>query len=111
MKNIAVDNLLKTVKKLSGQLVDFKQKVVELEKIGNLTLEEENKMLRGVLQPILDVKFKKTSGRVATWFKEAVEHGKPSIRIFIKDYENARKAIDAVTKSQTLWDILIKGKP
>lgn len=66
-------------------------------------LKKENEILRSILQPVLDVKFKKTNGRVAIWFKEAVAKGQPSIRVFINDYKNAAAAINAVDEVQKLY--------
>lgn len=106
--------LVNLAKKVDKQSEDFKKRIARLEKEKRMLdpdLKAENDMLRLILGPVLRVRFEKTGDRVATWFKEAVEYGKPSIRVFVKDYENAKKAIDAVTETQALWRRLMEEKP
>jgi len=91
-----LDKLLFSIQELQSGLEHLKAHIDE----PDLGLKQENEALRKVLQPVLDVKFKKTNGSVATWFQEAKVKGQPSIRVFVKDYENASNAIDAVDAAQ-----------
>ena len=91
-----LDKLLFSIQRLQSSLENLKKCVGE----PDLGLRRENEALREALKPVVDVKFKKTGGRAATWFQEAKVKGKPSIRVFVKDYENASAAIDAVDTAQ-----------